>query len=72
MTSKEINMKYIDDEKKFKMESDDNGFYFYCVNCGKKVYEGDVEKTNKYWDDDSGNHLMIYTCPHCNYDNYEK
>ncbi len=52
------------------MEEDDKGEYFYCLNCGKKIYEEDVEKTDKYWDDD-GNHLMIYTCPLCSYDNYE-
>lgn len=65
-------MEYIDDNdtNRIKLESDDKGNYFYCLNCGKRVYEDDVEKTDKYWDDD-GNHCMIYVCPHCNYENYE-
>lgn len=52
------------------MEEDDKDKYFYCLNYGNKIYEEDVEKTDKYWNDD-GNHLMIYTCSLCNYDNYE-
>lgn len=62
-------MEYLDDDIYIKMESGDNGRYFYCLNCGKKVYEDEVEKTDKWWDDD-GNHRMVYNCPYCNHDNY--
>lgn len=43
-------MEYMDDNdtNRIKMESDDKGNYFYCLNCGKRVYEEDVEKTDKY------------------------
>lgn len=64
-------MGYIDDEEnRITLKRDKNGLYFNCLNCGKIVYEDDVEETDKWWDNE-GNHRMIYRCPHCEYDNYE-
>ena len=64
-------MSYTDDsDNLIRFKSDKKGNYFYCLNCDRKVYEDDVEETDKWWDTD-GNHRMIYTCPYCGYENYE-
>lgn len=46
-------------------------WYFYCLNCDKRVnIDEDEPETDKWWDDE-GNHRMMYKCPFCDEWNYE-